>query len=89
MAHLHYGYLDYMALQSNPFTATDESLAGWMALKRVYRKPASAAKSKDVKAVGAASRIIPAGTILNRGTDISMRLMRRSKFKIAGKGMEE
>ncbi|EJB9162255.1 DUF4376 domain-containing protein [Salmonella enterica] len=23
MAHLHYGYLDYMALQSNPFTATD------------------------------------------------------------------
>jgi uncharacterized phage protein gp47/JayE len=32
MSHLHYAYLDYIALQTNPFTATDEWLAGWMAL---------------------------------------------------------
>ena len=86
MAHLHYGYLDYMALQSNPFTATDESLAGWMALKRVYRKPASAAKSKDVKAVGAASRIIPAGTILNRGDGYQYAVDAEIKIQDSGEG---
>lgn len=86
MAHLHYGYLDYMALQSNPFTATDESLAGWMALKRVYRKPASAAKSKDVKAVGAANRIIPAGTILNRGDGYQYTVATEIKIQDSGEG---
>lgn len=30
MAHLHYAYLDYIALQTNPFTATGNTLpAGW------------------------------------------------------------
>ncbi|HED1307165.1 TPA: baseplate J/gp47 family protein [Kluyvera ascorbata] len=86
MAHLHYGYLDYMALQSNPFTATDESLAGWMALKRVYRKPASAAKSKDVKAVGTANRIIPAGTILNRGDGYQYTVDAEIKIQDSGEG---
>ncbi|MEX3020747.1 baseplate J/gp47 family protein [Kluyvera sp. STS39-E] len=86
MAHLHYGYLDYMALQSNPFTATDESLAGWMALKRVYRKPASAAKSKDVKAVGAANRIIPVGTILNRGDGYQYTVDAEIKVQDSGEG---
>ncbi|VTN15529.1 Uncharacterized homolog of phage Mu protein gp47 [Raoultella terrigena] len=33
MAHLHYAYLDYIARQTNPFTSTEEWLAGWMALK--------------------------------------------------------
>lgn len=84
MAHLHYGYLDYIALQSNPFTATGENLAGWMALKRVYRKPASAAKSKDVKAVGTANRVIPAGTILNRGDGYQYTVV--SEIKIQGSG---
>jgi uncharacterized phage protein gp47/JayE len=31
MSHLHYAYLDYIALQTNPFTSTGEWLAGWMA----------------------------------------------------------
>ncbi|MFU0912797.1 baseplate J/gp47 family protein [Kluyvera intermedia] len=84
MAHLHYGYLDYIALQSNPFTATGENLAGWMALQRVYRKPASAAKSKDVKAVGTANRVIPAGTILNRGDGYQYTVV--SEIKIQGSG---
>ncbi|EJX3083403.1 baseplate J/gp47 family protein [Salmonella enterica] len=89
MAHLHYGYLDYMALQSNPFTATDESLAGWMALKRVYRKPASAAKSKDVKAVGTANRIIPSGTILNRGDGYQYTVSSEIKIQDSGEGHGE
>lgn len=67
MAHLHYSYLDYIALQSTPFTATGDHLAGWMGLKNVYRKPASAAKSPSVKATGSGQGIIPAGTVLNRG----------------------
>ncbi|MFU0967274.1 baseplate J/gp47 family protein [Kluyvera ascorbata] len=86
MAHLHYGYLDYIALQSNPFTATGENLAGWMALKRVYRKPASAAKSKDVKAVGSANRIIPAGTILNRGDGYQYTVATEIKIQDSGEG---
>ncbi|SUX80810.1 phage tail protein [Citrobacter youngae] len=89
MAHLHYGYLDYMALQSNPFTATGEHLAGWMALKRVYRKPASAAKSKDVKAVGAANCIIPAGTILNRGDGYQYTVDAEIKIQVTGEGHGE
>ncbi|HGK4675303.1 TPA: baseplate J/gp47 family protein [Kluyvera georgiana] len=86
MAHLHYGYLDYIALQSNPFTATGENLAGWMALKRVYRKPANAAKSKDVKAVGTENRIIPAGTILNRGDGYQYTVDAEIKIQITGEG---
>ncbi|ELQ7224700.1 baseplate J/gp47 family protein [Escherichia coli] len=86
MAHLHYGYLDYIALQSNPFTATGENLAGWMALKRVYRKPASAAKSIDVKAVGSANRIIPAGTILNRGDGYQYTVATEIKIQDSGEG---
>lgn len=66
MAHLHYAYLDYIALQTNPFTATDEWLAGWMALKQTYRKAATAAKSPAVKATGTAGVDLPAGTVLNR-----------------------
>lgn len=66
MAHLHYAYLDYIAQQSTPFTATDENLAGWMALKGVYRKPASAAKSASVQATGTVGATLAAGTVINR-----------------------
>lgn len=66
MAHLHYAYLDYIAQQSTPFTATDENLAGWMALKGVYRKPASAAKSTSVQATGTVGATLAAGTVINR-----------------------
>ncbi|MGE0971121.1 baseplate J/gp47 family protein [Klebsiella sp. WOUb02] len=65
MAHLHYAYLDYIALQTNPFTATDEWLAGWMALKQTYRKAATASQS-SVEATGTSGARLPAGTVLNR-----------------------
>lgn len=59
-----YGYLDWIARQSVPFTATEEYLEGWAALKGVTRKPAT-------KATGSAtftgtSGTIPAGTIAVR-----------------------
>lgn len=66
MSHLHYAYLDYIAAQSTPFTATDENLAGWMALKSVYRKPASAARSESAQAKGTVNAKLPAGTVINR-----------------------
>ena len=66
MSHLHYGYLDYIALQSNPFTSTDEWLAAWAGLVNVYRKPATAAQCSQYKITGSAGRILPAGSLLNR-----------------------
>lgn len=65
-----YGYLDWIALQGVPFTATDEYLEGWAALKGVTRKAAS-------KATGAASfagtngAVIPAGTAVTRADGIA------------------
>ncbi|WP_168401089.1 baseplate J/gp47 family protein [Erwinia amylovora] len=66
MAHLHTGYLDYIAQQTTPFTATDEWLAGWGALKQVYRKAASAATSPALRIRGLPGMALPAGSVLNR-----------------------
>ncbi|ULH10798.1 baseplate J/gp47 family protein [Serratia marcescens] len=74
MAHLHYGYLDYIALQATPYTATDEWLAGWAALKGVFRKPATAATCPEVSFTGTAGRSIPAGSRLNRSDGYTYQL---------------
>lgn len=66
LAHEHNGYLDYIAQQSVPFTATGENLESWAALKRVYRIPASVATG-TVIFTGADATAIPAGTALVRG----------------------
>lgn len=66
MSHLHYGYLDYIALQATPFTATDEWLAGWAALKEVFRKPATAATCSVMAFAGTAGRTITDGSALRR-----------------------
>lgn len=66
MAYLHYGYLDWIAKQTNPYTATDEYLAAWAALKDIYRKAATAATGATVTFTGTAASVIPAGTVLNR-----------------------
>lgn len=42
-AWLHYGYIDWVAKESVPFTATDEYLEAWANLKGVFRKDATAA----------------------------------------------
>lgn len=66
LAHLHYGYLDWIAKNAVPYTASDEYLAAWAALKRVFRKPATAATSPNVLITGSPGAIVPAGTVLNR-----------------------
>ncbi|MFM0135105.1 baseplate J/gp47 family protein [Caballeronia grimmiae] len=63
MSNMHMGYLDWIAKQSVPFTAEDEYLEGWAALKNVYRKPASAAQLR------ASFQGVP-GTVLNAGTPV-------------------
>jgi len=40
LAHLHFGYLDWISKQAVPWTATDEYQAAWGALKNVYQKDA-------------------------------------------------
>lgn len=63
LAHLNYGYLDWIAKQAVPYTATGEFLEAWAALKKVYRKPATAAGGQ-VTFQG-----VP-GTVLNAGVEV-------------------
>lgn len=62
LAHLHYGYIDWIAKQAVPYTATDEYLAGWGALKNTYLK-------KAMPATGSATFPGSSGTIL-AGTQV-------------------
>lgn len=70
MAAGHYGYLDWIALNAVPFTATGEYLEGWAALKGVTRKPASAAIG-NAAFTAAAGAQIPAGTTLTRSDGVT------------------
>lgn len=60
-----YGYLDWIALQCTPFTATDEYLEAWGALKRVTRKPC-AQSSGAILFNGTDGKIIPSGAAIRR-----------------------
>lgn len=60
-----YGYLDWIARQSNPYTATDEFLEAWAALVRVYRKAATVATGA-VQFSGTNGVTLPTGTLLAR-----------------------
>ncbi|KWR88760.1 baseplate J/gp47 family protein [Cupriavidus sp. IDO] len=65
LAHLHYGYLDWIAKQAVPWTSTDEYLAGWGALKGTYLKAATPAIG-SVTFPGSSGTIL-AGTTVVRG----------------------
>jgi uncharacterized phage protein gp47/JayE len=65
IAHQHYGYLDWIAQQATPYTATDEYLAAWGALKSVYQKPSSQA-SGSVTFPATGSPTIPDGAVVAR-----------------------
>lgn len=65
LAHLHFGYLDWIARQAVPWTATDEYLTGWGALKNVFRKDAAAAVV-TAKFSGSVGRLISAGAEVKR-----------------------
>ena len=71
MAYLHDGYLDWISLQSTPFTATGEYLEGWAALA-----PTPVLREAPAFAFGSATwpgqigRSLPANTICNRGDNV-------------------
>jgi uncharacterized phage protein gp47/JayE len=75
LAQLQYGYTDYVAQQSNPFTATDEYLEAWAALKNIYREPATQAGSETpgqitFPAAAGTTAQIPVGTSITRGDGV-------------------
>lgn len=66
-----FGYLDWIARMAVPFTAEDEFLLAWAALKGLAQKPAVAAGSVasepgQVTFVGTAGAVIPGGAGLSR-----------------------
>jgi uncharacterized phage protein gp47/JayE len=63
---LHFGFLDWIALQATPYTATDEYLEAWAALKKKTRNPATAA-SGTYTTTGTNGTVLPSGTVLVRG----------------------
>lgn len=62
LAHDQYGYLDYIAAQSVPWTATEENAYAWGALKGVTPGAAVAATNGAVTFSGENDKVIPAGT---------------------------
>jgi uncharacterized phage protein gp47/JayE len=68
LAHLHYGYLDWIAKQAVPYTATDEFLEAWAALAPtpVIRKAPTPAKCPVVTFAAIAGSLIPSGSIVYR-----------------------
>jgi uncharacterized phage protein gp47/JayE len=66
LAHLHYGYLDWIAQQAIPGTATDEYLESWGSLKGIYRTPASRATG-TITFSGTNGTVLPSGTAVARG----------------------
>lgn len=65
MAHLHYGYLDWIARMAVPFTAKDEFLVAWSNLVGIFRKAATQATG-DVAFTGITGTVIPLGTEIAR-----------------------
>lgn len=65
LAYSVYGYLDWIARESVPFTSTDEYLEGWAALIGIYRKDSTAATGQATFN-GQAGTYLPTGTALTR-----------------------
>ncbi len=73
LAQLQYGYTDFVSLQANPFTATDEWLEAWAALKNVFREAATQAGLAvpgQVTFPGTNGTPLPIGTPLVRGDGV-------------------
>jgi len=72
LINLVFGYIDWIARQAVPWTATDEYLLGWAALKNVTLKPATPASGTNaVTFNGVAGTVLPAGTPIARGDGAS------------------
>lgn len=73
LAQLQYGYTDWIAKQSNPFTATEEFLEAWAALKNVFREAATQAGSTvpgQITFAGTNGTPLPIGTPIVRGDGV-------------------
>ncbi len=66
LAYSVYGYLDWIAMESVPFTATDEYLSAWAALVGVYQKDSTPATG-FAQFTGTADLVLPSGAALTRG----------------------
>lgn len=66
IANLHYGYLDWIALQAVPYTATGEFLEAWGALKNVFRDPAEQASDGVISFPCSGTKTIPLGASITR-----------------------
>ncbi|WP_048994818.1 baseplate J/gp47 family protein [Burkholderia multivorans] len=66
-----YGYLDWIAKQAVPFTAEDEFLAGWGALKDVYLKAATQAVLQAQFTGAEPGTPLDAGTLITRADTFS------------------
>ena len=69
LGHLNYGYLDWIAKQAVPYTASGEFLESWAALKKVYRKTATYANGKVTFPASAGARI-DLGTEVTRSDSV-------------------
>jgi uncharacterized phage protein gp47/JayE len=65
-----YNYLDWIALQCTPFTATDEYLEAWGALKGVTRKPC-AQSSGSIAFTGTDGKVIALGASILRSDGLA------------------
>ena len=73
LAYQEYAYLDWIALQATPYTATDEQALAWGALVGVVPKAATPATGACAF-TGAPGRSIPAGTLLARADGVLYRV---------------
>ncbi|MGA4368105.1 baseplate J/gp47 family protein, partial [Pantoea ananatis] len=87
MSHLHYGYLDWIAQQTTPASATDEYLDMWGALVRTYKKGAVAAHGDSLPVKGTAGAVVKAGAVLNRGDGYSYTLDSDVTINSSGNGV--
>lgn len=74
LAQLQYGYTDWVSRQANPFTAEDEFLEAWAALKNVFREAATqagAAVPGQVTFPGTNGTVLPIGTPIVRGDGVA------------------
>ncbi|CAI3956362.1 Uncharacterized phage protein gp47/JayE (JayE) [Commensalibacter communis] len=62
----HFAYLDYIARQAVPWTATEEYLAGWGVLKNVYQKAPTKATATVQFTTIDQKVIVPKGSIIKR-----------------------
>ncbi len=69
LAYQHYGYLDWIARQANPWTATDEFAVGWGALVGITTKDASTATLSVGVSGATPGTPIPAATPVSRSGD--------------------